>query len=154
MLPKKIYVELFHQEGKVFWQCKACEHLNVLGYQDCGGCSGTFNQTIAAQVVEKLEWIGTREEYEKRTLEFLESEMKATNFVEAMDDRKLLWFLMETDFWKSAPMVGVDGALLDALSDRLYPEYDGETVYATETGWHTPEGEITYRELPANQEAS
>jgi hypothetical protein len=153
LLPKKIHVELIHQDGKVFWQCQNCQHLNVFGYQDCSECSKTFQETLSAQVVFRLERIGIREEYKKRTMEFMVGEMEAIAATESMDDKKLLWYLINTDFWKDFPCTGVDGALLGRLSDRLYPEYDGENVYSTETGWHTPEGEINYRAIAVDSQS-
>lgn len=145
ILPRKISLIIYLENGVTFWECEACKHRNSFGYQTCSECGGTFMETLTAQVTQSLEWIGSADDYEKRLLKFFEGEIEAISSVEEMDDRKLLWYLMQTDFWKDAPMVGVDGALLDRLSDRLYPEYDGENVYSTETGWHTPDGEITYR---------
>lgn len=143
--PKKIHLELHFNDGVVSWQCKGCQHLNRFGEQNCNNCSSVFMDTLCLQVRERLDWIGTREEYEKRTFEFLAGEMEAISATLGMDDKQLLWYLMQTDFWKDFPCTGVQGALLDRLSDRLYPEYDGETVYSTETGWHTPQGEINYK---------
>lgn len=60
------------------------------------------------------------------------------------DGRKLLWL------FKNMPDIDLPAgfspaaAVINAIEDRLYPEYDGDKVTMTEHGWSTPEGEINY----------
>lgn len=60
------------------------------------------------------------------------------------DEKKLLWLLIKTEWWGRCTSFGVEGALRDELERRLYPEYDGENVFTTETGWATPDGPVNY----------
>jgi hypothetical protein len=60
-----------------------------------------------------------------------------------MDDHQLLWCLMKSRIWKR-PIGSTEDMILQELSDRLYPEFDGEKVIWTESGWITPDGEIRY----------
>lgn len=46
--------------------------------------------------------------------------------------------------WTDTPIMTVAETILTEIENRLYPEYDGETVTVTEHGWMTPEGEIRY----------
>lgn len=72
--------------------------------------------------------------------------IKQQNVFAKMDNREILWRVFdrfidegELDFF------GPDSDLLSELENRLYPEYDGETVAKTAKGWSTPEGEINYK---------
>lgn len=78
----------------------------------------------------------------------LETLQRCLNLNEALtgiDNRKLVWLINQSklgDFDIGSP----EDALVMEIMERLYPEYDGETVYATNRGWQTPEGEIIYIE--------
>lgn len=62
-----------------------------------------------------------------------------------MDNKKLLWLLMQTTLWKNLKgMMDIESLILEEISERLYPEFDGASVFYTDTGWKTPEGEINY----------
>lgn len=59
------------------------------------------------------------------------------------DGRKLLWLfknLPEIDL----PVMSPASAVIGAIEDMLYPEYDGDKIKMTDRGWSTPEGEINY----------
>lgn len=60
------------------------------------------------------------------------------------DNKKLVWLVMQTEFFKDAPALGVEAAIIDELLNRLYPEWDGENVTIEDWGWQTPNGEIRY----------
>lgn len=64
--------------------------------------------------------------------------------LEECDNRKLLWLAMQTKSWKDAPILGKDAAILAEIESRLYPEYDGDKVKATEWGWDVCGGEVRY----------
>lgn len=70
--------------------------------------------------------------------------MELTTKLQDADNRKILWLAMNTSAWKSADVVGVEADILAEVENRLYPEYDGDTVSYTEWGWQTPDGEIRY----------
>ena len=38
----------------------------------------------------------------------------------------------------------IEDNIVGEISDRLYPEYDGEKVTFQDYGWKTPEGDIVY----------
>lgn len=60
------------------------------------------------------------------------------------DNKKLLWLAMQTQTWKALPLEGPDAAIFTEIENRLFPEYDGDTVTCEEWGWKTPESEIRY----------
>lgn len=60
------------------------------------------------------------------------------------DNKKLLWLAMNTSVWKSVDLMSTEGDILTEIENRLYPEYDGETVKFEEWGWSTPTGDIRY----------
>lgn len=60
-----------------------------------------------------------------------------------LDDKMLLWLLRSTVLL-DVPMFSYQSALVDELEDRLYPEYDGDTVRLEDFGWSTPDGLIIY----------
>lgn len=59
------------------------------------------------------------------------------------DGRKLLWLFKNLPDIEP-PMMSPASAVIGAIEDMLYPEYDGDKVKMTDTGWSTPEGEINY----------
>jgi hypothetical protein len=63
--------------------------------------------------------------------------------IEKMDNRELLWWLMRSKV-SGFPLDSIESALLEEVSNRLYPEFDGEKVVWMDYGWQTPEGEIRY----------
>lgn len=74
-----------------------------------------------------------------------EKMIKARISLSKTDNKKLVWMLLHTIFWeeKIEPL-SVEEYIIEEMSDRLFPEYDGEKVVPTEYGWSTPEGEIRY----------
>lgn len=64
--------------------------------------------------------------------------------LEECDNRKLLWLAMQTKAWKDTLILGKDAAILAEIECRLYPEYDGDKVKATEWGWDVCGGEVRY----------
>jgi hypothetical protein len=79
-------------------------------------------------------------------VKFIFNEAKISERVAKMDNRELLWWVVKV-LVKDVSLMGVESHLLTALEDRLFPEYDGEKVQITETGWKTPNGEITYSKI-------
>lgn len=71
-------------------------------------------------------------------------QLKTINSLKDCDNKKLLWLAMQTEFFKDAPTLGTEAAIIDELIYRLYPEWDGESVTIEEWGWKTPNGEIRY----------
>lgn len=80
----------------------------------------------------------------ERLSAFLVSEVGTQKRVEQMDNRELLFWFNQSDLMANAPFGGFESALLDAIGNRLYPEYDGENVVMEEWGYSTPEGPIVY----------
>ncbi len=83
----------------------------------------------------------TEAESEERVLVF--SQVSAA--LKDADDRKLLWLLMNCGI-DTIPLSPAD-AVLDAIQNRLYPEFDGDKVKITDYGWETPEGPIVYDQV-------
>lgn len=79
-------------------------------------------------------------------IKFIFDESKIHERVQKMDDAELLWWVVKV-LVKKVDLMGVESHLLSALEDRLYPEYDGQNVQMTYTGWKTPEGEVTYSKI-------
>jgi len=77
-------------------------------------------------------------------LERIVRAIEMAHTVKQYDNKKLLWFAMQTKAWTDTPIMTVAETILTEIENRLYPEYDGETVTVTEHGWMTPEGEIRY----------
>lgn len=75
---------------------------------------------------------------------YIREECRYQEELEKVDNKKLLWLLLNTPQFKDWPMDGPISAIRGAIEDRLYPEYDGDKVQITERGWKTPEGEINY----------
>ena len=67
----------------------------------------------------------------------------AATALEHADAKKLLWLLLSQVSEDRIAFSPFD-AVLNALENLLYPEYDGETVKMTDQGWSTPDGEINY----------
>lgn len=68
---------------------------------------------------------------------------RAKSRMEKIDDKMLLWLLKGTVLL-DVPMFSYQAALVDEIEDRLYPEYDGDTVKMEDFGWSTPAGLIIY----------
>lgn len=68
--------------------------------------------------------------------------MESSAALENADGRKLLWLFknLNLDLGGFSPAA----AVIAAIEDRLYPEYDGDRVKMTDRGWSTPDGEINY----------
>lgn len=81
---------------------------------------------------------------EKAFIAYIFEECRLHEELQQADNRKLLWLLLNTPQFRDWPMDGPLGAIRDEVENRLYPEYDGEKVQMTETGWQTPEGPISY----------
>jgi len=79
-----------------------------------------------------------------KELQWLLKEMETMSKLKESDNRKLLWLAMNTKPWKSLDVVGIESEIFSEIENRLYPEYDGETVKFEEWGWKTPDGEIRY----------
>lgn len=71
-------------------------------------------------------------------------EMELMSKLKEADNRKLLWLAMNTKAWKEADVLGVEAEIYAEIENRLYPEYDGETVTFEEWGWRTPNGDVRY----------
>lgn len=83
--------------------------------------------------------------------------MELVGKLKEAENKKLLWLAMSTTAWKSVDVMGVEAEIFSEIENRLYPEYDGETVTFEEWGWKTPVGEIRYlpneklrQDAPAN----
>lgn len=69
--------------------------------------------------------------------------MESSKALENADGRKLLWLFKNIPGFDPPPL-SPEYAVISAIEDRLYPEYDGETVKMTDKGWSTSEGDINY----------
>lgn len=78
--------------------------------------------------------------------------MELMSKLKEADNRKLLWLAKNTKAWKDADMFGVEAEIYAEIENRLYPEYDGETVTFEEWGWRTPEGDVRYSMRTKNTE--
>jgi hypothetical protein len=79
-------------------------------------------------------------------IEDIEAFQRAKEKMGHVDDRMLLWLLKGTVLL-DVPMFSYQSALIDELEDRLYPEYDGDTVQLEDFGWSTPDGLIIYSDV-------
>jgi hypothetical protein len=70
------------------------------------------------------------------------SEAALSERLKQMDNPELVWRFYKTEL--PGRLLGIELAYVDEIIRRLYPEWDGENVESTETGWRTPEGEIKY----------
>jgi len=61
-----------------------------------------------------------------------------------MDNAELLWWMKSFVNTLDLRIDSNADAMFHAIEDRLYPEYDGENVTWSETGWDTPEGPVDY----------
>lgn len=83
-------------------------------------------------------------ESESNMLRYVRNMVGLSEWVHAMDNRELLWRLceeMDPILEQGDPMTQT---LWSRMEDILYPEYDGDKIQRTATGWKTPEGEINY----------
>ena len=76
-------------------------------------------------------------------VEDIEIFARAKEKMGGVDNRMLLWLLKGTVLL-DVPMFSYQSALVDELEDRLYPDYDGDTVKMEDFGWRTPEGLVIY----------
>jgi|GEM_PF-4634694 len=70
--------------------------------------------------------------------------MKLQDHWADMDNRELLWHLKNYVNSLNLDQLGTADSMFSEIENRLYPEYDGENVHWTETGWVTPDGEVNY----------
>lgn len=82
-------------------------------------------------------------------LQWLVGEIGRHTAIKESDNRKILWLAMNTKAWLNVDLGSVEADILGEIENRLYPEFDGETVTFEKWGWKTPEGEIRY--LPKHQ---
>lgn len=61
-----------------------------------------------------------------------------------MSNPELLWRMKKFVNSLDLPIDSDIDVMFEVIADRLYPEYDGENVTWTETGWITPRGSIDY----------
>lgn len=70
--------------------------------------------------------------------------MESSSALINADGRKLLWLFKNMPDQKLPAGFSPAAAVINAIEDHLYPEYDGDKVTMTDRGWSTPEGEINY----------
>lgn len=87
---------------------------------------------------------GSAKSWSKEELSWLLGEIELNTKLKEADNRKVLWLAMNTRLWKERDMIGLETEILNEVENRLYPEYDGETVTFEDWGWKTPDGEIRY----------
>lgn len=92
---------------------------------------------------------GSARAYADEQVEWLLGQIELIGKLKESDNRKLLWLGMNTKAWKALDVGGVEAEIFGEIENRLYPEYDGETVTFEEWGWRTPTGDIRY--LPNDQ---
>jgi len=61
-----------------------------------------------------------------------------------MDNKELAWVVLKLFSTSDDEVLGRKGLVIDEVVNRLYPEWDGDLVEMTQTGWKTPEGEVNY----------
>jgi len=91
----------------------------------------------------------TPEERNQRDIDFgraLLDDLRASEALKQCDNPKLLWlFAKAIEGWRAQQhCLGVNLNIIDQIENRLYPEYDGENVRMTDTGWITPDGPVDY----------
>lgn len=64
--------------------------------------------------------------------------------LERMDNQELAWVVLKLFSTSDDEVLGRKGLVIDEVVSRLYPDWDGDTIEMTETGWKTPEGEMNY----------
>lgn len=87
---------------------------------------------------------GSAKTWTDEQLNWLLQEIELNAKLKEADNKKLLWLAMNTAPWKSLDVMGVEPEIFGEIENRLYPEYDGETVTFEEWGWRTPTGDIRY----------
>jgi hypothetical protein len=87
---------------------------------------------------------GSEKTWTDEQLNWLLREIELNAKLKEADNKKLLWLAMNTAPWKSLDVMGVEAEIFGEIENRLYPEYDGETVTFEEWGWRTPTGDIRY----------
>lgn len=70
--------------------------------------------------------------------------VKVQDKFNSMDNKELCWNSINFANSLDLDITGSADAMICTIQDRLYPEYDGEKIKWTETGWETPDGEINY----------
>ena len=78
----------------------------------------------------------------KKLLKFI----GASKALRECDNKELCWLFERTSAFNELNILSVDAAIFYEISDRLYPEFDGDEVTSEEWGWKTPEGDIVYDE--------
>lgn len=77
-------------------------------------------------------------------IEWLLGQIDLIDKLKKANNRKLLWLAMNTKPWKEQNLGSIEGEIFGEIENRLYPEYDGETVTFQEWGWRTPDGDVRY----------
>lgn len=73
----------------------------------------------------------------KTFLDSIEEIKKANN-------NKLAWLLLQCPFVAHLEILGKEDLIINEVVERLYPEYDGESIKLADFGWKTQNGEIRY----------
>lgn len=80
-----------------------------------------------------------------RLMKMIFREGATADRVSAMDNRELLWWILQMDAFREQPLdFSFEESLRGELENRLYPEYDGDKVQMTDYGWTTPDGPLIY----------
>ncbi len=93
----------------------------------------------------KKEFAKDKQERENRVVMTLAHSATRAEALAKIDDRHLCWLLWNCTFTDNLAMFDPQMDILDEVQRRLYPEFDCEEVTATDYGWLTPEGVITYK---------
>ncbi len=100
---------------------------------------GTF-KIGRLRFVCRLWWFGWTQEMSERVWRG----MLSAKQVKQMDNKELLHHLISIFHRMNVHTLSTDDFILSEVEDRLFPEYDGETVTWENWGWHTPVGDIVY----------
>lgn len=66
------------------------------------------------------------------------------DWTKGMDGPELVFWMNKSKLSPPIKIASLEEAIWEELESRLYPEYDGETVAMTETGYMTPTGPVDY----------
>jgi len=78
-------------------------------------------------------------------------QVKLSIKTEKFPGHKLLWAFMNTKAWENARVLGPEGAIIDEICMRIWPDYlEKDGVFRKYWGWKHPDGDIRYFDEEGN----
>lgn len=73
------------------------------------------------------------------------TEIDTKRALKKVDNKKLVWLLINTKLYGDSYGIGTESSILDEICDRLFPEWcEDDNIRITDTGWEINGERIDY----------